>query len=371
MEQESYNRLTELSAKVQDAIFHTPSIALGVGGWHLCHGKRGPMMRTNQRPDGSVTRRKDKMVLFFRPDGYLYLSYNGSSFKSGAVWHILKERYNEDNFTQLLRILCDEYRIYYDLDETATRRSNTAKMPNKMNPATKMTRSRPAPVGDEADAAFIPEGIVSKLIDYTRDDQLRAYLNDILDPLVLEGVWNDYGVGIAKDGRPVFLYYDRQGRCRNGKVMRFTTDGHRDRATKDSILAVPFLLKKAGIIPHDRDFDAILYGEHLLSRYPDKTVALVESEKTALIATATNPEFVWLATGGANYNLDRAIALLSGRGVRVFPDDGADVQWGQFFSRKDGFVVSDICAKYAAAKGRGWEKCDIADIIIDNLLNAS
>lgn len=373
MEQEAYNRLSELSNKVQDAIFQTPEIALGVGGWQMRHGARGPMKVTNQRPDGSATRRKDKTVLYYKqPDGYLYLSYNGTSFKSGAIWTILKERYHEDNFVRLVRILCEEYHILCDLDDqTTTTHRQPRKKAYKMNPATKSTATAPATIGDEKNAAGIPESIFSRYLNLSREDQLRTYLDDILDPLVLEGVWNDYKIGVARDGRPVFFYYDQQGRCRNAKVMRFTPDGHRDRETKGAILSVPFLLKEAGAIPRDRDFDTILFGEHLLRRYADKPVALVESEKTALVCTVTNPEFVWLATGGASYNQGRAVTLLAGRGVRVFPDADAVKDWSQIFTRKDGFVVSDICAKYAEAKGPERAKCDLADIILDNFPNAS
>ena len=41
-----------------------------------------------------------------------------------------------------------------------------------------------------------------------------------------------------------------------------------------------------------------LFGEHLLSEIPTKPVAIVESEKSALVATHYMPEFIWLATGG-------------------------------------------------------------------------
>ena len=41
-----------------------------------------------------------------------------------------------------------------------------------------------------------------------------------------------------------------------------------------------------------------LFGEHLLTRYPERIVALVEAEKTAVIGAGFIPEYVWLATGG-------------------------------------------------------------------------
>ncbi len=66
-----------------------------------------------------------------------------------------------------------------------------------------------------------------------------------------------------------------------------------------------------------------LFGEHLLadSSSSAKTVAIVESEKTALVATLFIPDFIWLATGGMHecFNSE-AMQVLQGREVILFPD---------------------------------------------------
>ncbi len=43
---------------------------------------------------------------------------------------------------------------------------------------------------------------------------------------------------------------------------------------------------------------SVLFGEHLLPMNRGKPVAIVESEKTALVAAYYLPEYVWLASGG-------------------------------------------------------------------------
>ena len=60
----------------------------------------------------------------------------------------------------------------------------------------------------------------------------------------------------------------------------------------------------------------------------NKTIAIVESEKTAIIATHFISDFVWLATGGMNgcFNKD-AVEVLSGREVVLVPDLGATDKW--------------------------------------------
>ena len=71
------------------------------------------------------------------------------------------------------------------------------------------------------------------------------------------------------------------------------------------------------------------FGEHMLTdKTTTKTIAIVESEKTAIIATHFMSDFVWLATGGMNgcFNKD-AVGVLSGREVVLVPDLGATDKW--------------------------------------------
>ena len=62
-----------------------------------------------------------------------------------------------------------------------------------------------------------------------------------------------------------------------------------------------------------------LFGEHLLTRYPERIVALVEAEKTAVIGAGFIPENVWLATGGRSGVNDR-VDILKNRKILVFAD---------------------------------------------------
>jgi hypothetical protein len=69
-----------------------------------------------------------------------------------------------------------------------------------------------------------------------------------------------------------------------------------------------------------------LFGEHLLI---DKTkpVAIVESEKTAVIASVYLPQFIWVAVGSlTNLNAEKC-NVLKGRTVTLFPDlNGFDIK---------------------------------------------
>lgn len=69
----------------------------------------------------------------------------------------------------------------------------------------------------------------------------------------------------------------------------------------------------------DFELKQCLFGEHLL-RDKAKPIAIVESEKTAIIASVYLPQFIWLAVGSlTNLNAEKC-SVLKGRTVTLFPD---------------------------------------------------
>jgi len=87
------------------------------------------------------------------------------------------------------------------------------------------------------------------------------------------------------------------------------------------------------------------FGEHLLTLYPDKTVAIVESEKSALIASAVFPILIWLAAENLNEISLEKCQILKGRNVTLFPDLGGYTKWTEKY--KELIPTSLICSLYA------------------------
>lgn len=108
-----------------------------------------------------------------------------------------------------------------------------------------------------------------------------------------------------------------------------------------------------------------LFGEHLLI---DKTkpVAIVESEKTAVIASVYLPQFIWVAVGSlTNLNAEKC-SILKGRIVTLFPDLNGFDKWSskaKELSHLAIFTVSDLLERKAteAEKKQGF---DLADYLI-------
>jgi hypothetical protein len=118
-------------------------------------------------------------------------------------------------------------------------------------------------------------------------------------------------------------------------------------------------------IPNE-SIDKCLFGEHLLNQFPEKTVAIVESEKTAIIASLFFPNFIWMATGGiSNLSYNKLKALI-GRSIVLFPDLCAHEKWINIIQPLEKLfkiTVSDYLEKNATPQDK-LDKYDLADYLL-------
>lgn len=119
----------------------------------------------------------------------------------------------------------------------------------------------------------------------------------------------------------IFWQIDTKGKVRSGKMVKYGKDGHRD---KDSYTTW-YHKKTDGLKPLFPDFELeqCLFGEHLISEDLKRPIAIVESEKTAIIASMFLPKYIWLSCGGLTQLSYQKIEVLKNRSVTLFPDLGS------------------------------------------------
>ena len=225
----------------------------------------------------------------------------------------------------------------------------------------RQTQQQPTPL------CTIPDEIVRRSISYRHDSHLITFLHTILDPVIVEGLIEQYRIGVTRQQDTIFFQIDVQGRCRTGKIMKYDPEtGHRikDENVPGRITWVHSLMKKLGRLPDDWTLTQCLFGEHLPAEYPDKPVALVESEKTAIICAGLMPKFIWLATGGKSQINDRLL-VLKGRKVVAFPDVDGFQEWTEKLAKYPelGIKVSTILQQNATPEDQK-NHIDIADWLI-------
>jgi hypothetical protein len=145
-----------------------------------------------------------------------------------------------------------------------------------------------------------------------------------------------YCVGCYKDGRVVFWQIDHTGIPRAAKLMRYETNGHRYHEKKGEKNSTGWLYNQDGYRdvcqPSEHTILKPLFGAHLLKRYPQARVNIVESEKTALVMAnfyGDPDKNLWLACGGLKFLSIEAMQPLidQKREVWLWPDkDGLD-EW--------------------------------------------
>lgn len=188
----------------------------------------------------------------------------------------------------------------------------------------------------------------------------------------IEPVLKQYHVGHSRKGHTIWWQIDEQGRVRTGKMMKYKTDGHRDKEAAYNFDWIHAALYRDDHLPQYDDLKTdevqTLFGMHLLPKTKGK-VNIVESEKTAVIMSVLYGEShgVWMATGGKqNLKQETLLPIIeSGRRIILYPDRDAIDEWVE---RMDAIEYKNMTLNTEPVK-RWWiekdgPKADIADIVL-------
>ncbi len=212
---------------------------------------------------------------------------------------------------------------------------------------------------------YVPTEYLLKSFSF--DSNLCEFLCGAFDAETIKRAWKDYGIGATKDKATIFWQIDINGKIRTGKIIKYNAEtGHRIKELGANWIHA--VMKKQGLLPTTFNLSQCLFGEHLLTKYPSKDIALVEAEKTAVICSMAIPEYNWLATGGKGQLSVEKMKVLRGRKVVAFPDIDGFEEWKN--RAKDlslagiDMVVSNYLQQVATDEQKA-KKIDIADLILE------
>lgn len=210
--------------------------------------------------------------------------------------------------------------------------------------------------------AFIPDNVFNDSKKRYEVNNFVTYLLKIFPADTVKQLIDKYNIGTSKKwrGANVFWQIDTENNIRTGKVMLYNSEtGKRVKEPNSHITWVHSLLKI-------ENCKQCFFGEHLLEKEPVKTVAIVESEKTAIIASVNLPDFVWIAVGGVSYLTPERCKVLLGRNVILYPDLNASNKWQQKANELSDiatFKVSDLLESKASVPDK-QQGLDLADYLI-------
>jgi hypothetical protein len=241
----------------------------------------------------------------------------------------------------------------------------------KDNPTNKpldFEKWQPVPAPPPRPVSFIHKDIFKKTLGVNDTNTFTNFLIALFGKERAENLVNKYHIGTTKNAETVFYQVDLQGNVRTGKVMKYNLidstqtalgrDCKRDKTTFPNWVHSKLKLENFNL-------NQCLFGEHLINE--NQTIAVVESEKSAVIASVYFPQFVWVASGGKEgLGIDK-LKVLKGKSVILFPDLNGFEKWNLKATEMRAFcksvAVSDLLETVATDEER-VSGLDLADYLL-------
>ena len=218
---------------------------------------------------------------------------------------------------------------------------------------------------EDRPASFVPFHIFKESLTAYNENNFIKFLIKLFGTEITNDLTGKYFIGTSSywPGSTVFWQIDISRKIRTGKIMLYNSfTGSR---LKKPFTCIQWMHKANKIAQFN--LRQCLFGEHLLNDQT-KSIAIVESEKTAIIASKYIPEYIWLASGGINNINEQNCNILKNKKVIFFPDIGGYKKWNDQLNKLSNslnFSVSNLleisCGKYNLEIGD-----DIADYLIKN-----
>jgi rubredoxin len=174
--------------------------------------------------------------------------------------------------------------------------------------------------------SFIEFDLFKKSLAAYENNNFIKYLISLFGTETTTRLIEKYYIGTSKHwpGSTIFWQVDENMKVHTGKVMLYNSySGKRIKEPFNHVAWVHKLINEP-----EFELKQCFFGQHLL-KDKAKPVSIIESEKTAIIASAYFPNVIWLACGGLNgLNVEKC-QCLKGRNVTLWPDLRCFDKWQQ------------------------------------------
>jgi len=211
--------------------------------------------------------------------------------------------------------------------------------------------------------SYIPDVVFTASLKQYSNNHFVQFLSSLFNDDVVQKLVHKYYIGTAKywQGTTVFWQVDASGKIHTGKLMLYNpTTGKR---VKQPYNHIQWAHKTIG--QTNFNLRQCLFGEHLLA-HNNQQVALVESEKTALIASVYLPDFIWLAAGSLSNLTLQKCKVLQDKSVTLYPDLNGFEKWNAKAKELSAICeisVSNLLERHASQTEK-QQGLDLADYLV-------
>ncbi|MGV9004721.1 DUF6371 domain-containing protein [Flavobacterium sp.] len=155
------------------------------------------------------------------------------------------------------------------------------------------------------------------------NNNFYLFLTTLFPKEDVQAVFSKYRIGTSKNwnGATVFWQIDHQSNIRAGKIILFCKDSCK--RVKHPYPHITWVHSKLKI--KDFSLKQCLFGLHLV--VAKTKIAIVESEKTAIIMDLFMPEYIWIATGSKQNFKNEILFPIKNNEIIAFPDKSEYKDW--------------------------------------------
>lgn len=224
------------------------------------------------------------------------------------------------------------------------------------------------PISKEPD--YIPAGVCSNSLNNYKQNNFIQFLKTIFPRETISNLIRNFFIGTSTfwPGAAIFWQIDKNGKIHSGKIMLY--DQGSGKRVKEPFPHIQWIHKVIQI-KDDFNLKQCLFGEHqLIECSDDKMIAIVESEKTAIIMSGFFPHYIWMATGSLSNVNPYLFSSIINRDIILYPDLNGFSQWNEkatlLIDQGYKVIVSDLL-ELKAPSDQKKEGSDIADFFISSL----
>ena len=185
---------------------------------------------------------------------------------------------------------------------------------------------KPQPIKPSFHSITLQDKIIREYESQQFDDNLTTYLlSQFTFDEVQTATQNYYltGANYFWNNATLFWQINQKEQIHACKIMLYNKiSGKRKKEPYNHINWLHNALK----VP-DFNLSQCLFGLHLINEDYQRNIAIVESEKTAIIMSMFLPNFIWLATGSKSNFKFELLEPLKKRNCIAFPDKGEFANW--------------------------------------------
>ena len=221
--------------------------------------------------------------------------------------------------------------------------------------------------------SFIPNDLFERSLSINNPNARNNFIEFLkkrFDQETVEDVLKRFPIGTSKHwhGATIFWQVDVNNKVRTGKVMLYdVSKGKRVKEPYDHVTWAHALLKKNGLVSQRFNLSQSLFGVHQISQAVPKEIIILESEKTAIIASIYLPQFIWMACGGLTMLNAKVMEPIKDFSIILYPDLNAKDKWETKATelKKNGFkiTVSNLLDTVASDDEHS-DGLDLADLLL-------